>query len=75
MVRNCEYSAGDSGDDTDMSVCGEKVDITLPVDDLKGASSAMAIANCVKAAKFQADFDVGIPSRSHLRPTPRLFER
>lgn len=36
------YGAGDSGDDTENSVCGEKGDIMLPAADFKGASRAMA---------------------------------
>lgn len=39
---NLLESAGESGDETDMSACGEKADIRLPVDDLRGASRAMA---------------------------------
>lgn len=40
--RNCDWrAAGDSGEDTDISVCGEKGDMMLPLDDLKGASRAM----------------------------------
>ena len=39
---NLLETTGESGDEMDMSVCGEKADIRLPVDDLRGASRAMA---------------------------------
>lgn len=42
MDMNLEFSAGESGEEMDISLCGEKGDIILPVDDLSGASSAMA---------------------------------
>ncbi|QBZ55973.1 hypothetical protein PoMZ_00879 [Pyricularia oryzae] len=40
--NNLFDTAGESGDDTDMSAYAEEYDeIRLPVDDLRGASSAM----------------------------------
>jgi hypothetical protein len=38
----CDWIAGESGDDTDISPPGAYDDMILPVDDLKGASSAIA---------------------------------
>jgi len=40
---NFWFKAGESGEETDMSVCGEKIDDILPVEDLKGASRAMFV--------------------------------
>lgn len=45
--RNCDWRAGDSGEDTDVSVCGEKGDMTTPLDDLNGPSRAMTASDRV----------------------------
>ena len=42
MEGNCAFSAGESGEEIDMSVCGEKGDLIEPVEERKGASRAMA---------------------------------
>jgi hypothetical protein len=40
----CEESEGDSGpEERDISACAENAELILPVDDLKGASRAMAL--------------------------------
>jgi hypothetical protein len=42
IEASLELTAGDSGEEIDMSAWDEKADIVLPVDDLNGASRAMA---------------------------------
>ena len=46
MDGNLGFTTGESGDETDMSVCGEKGDLIEPVEERRGASRAMT--GCTK---------------------------